>query len=145
MAGYIFLFIFISALFRGLDQIIRFNQQELSWLPKWVFTWNLGLISGDAEHIYMYLKMTFYGMWFGLVMTMIVPEIEDIYSGLVVIGSFLFMQLIYYQAFNLFFHVLLKKIEYVEYPFFRVTHSTPINIIITILFVLIVGMIASYM
>jgi hypothetical protein len=102
----IFLLI-ISALFRGLDQIIFWDQQKLSWLPEKVFFWDLEFVAiADSFHFYMGMKLICFGLGFYFL---------PFYPWYIV-GGIIF---VYYQVFNLFFHIIFKKREYWRWPFFK--------------------------
>ena len=49
------LIVILASMFSGIDQIIRLDREELSWLPMWFFTWDTGFrwpYPMDAWHTY---------------------------------------------------------------------------------------------
>lgn len=99
------IFFILAAAVSGLDQICRLKWYEYSWLPNWVFFWNLGIGKIDAWHtyqgaVYLLLPLGFrflpleFWWWAGGI-------------------------LVWFQARNLFMHVIWMAGPYRRWPFFR--------------------------
>jgi hypothetical protein len=89
-------FIFFSAVFRSLDQIMRWNQEKVTWLPDIVWTWKIcEFKTFDAVHFYMGLKITLLAIGVHILPTQVWYVYLILWFG-------------YYQVFNLFFHVIWK-------------------------------------
>lgn len=104
MEAYIGLLI-LSAIIRAVDHIALWVQCYQSWLPRWVFHWDMKIRVCDSEHFYMggYLITFGLGMFISPYSWWWKPV--EIY--------------LYFQVFNLFFHVILKRWKYWRLPFFR--------------------------
>lgn len=95
--------IIISAIARSLDQLIRFGYSR-SWLPEKIFNWEIAE-KLDAVHFYMGIKLISFGLGFYFYSWDLWTIPLTIY--------------IYYQIFNLFFHIIWLYPEFWEFPFFR--------------------------
>jgi hypothetical protein len=91
-----FILLIVSAIFRSLDQIMRWKQQDQTWLPEWIWTWHIGDFKAlDAEHVYMGLKLTLACIGMHILNFQPWWAYPLIWFG-------------YYQIFNLFFHIIWK-------------------------------------
>jgi hypothetical protein len=99
-----YILLIISAAFRALVQIIVFNQAHQSWLPEIVFTWDLreGTVF-DAYHIYQ-------GIW--EVLAMVGFYLLGGLDWWIIAGVIL----IYWQCFNLFFHIIFRLPQFWRWP-----------------------------
>jgi hypothetical protein len=104
----------VSAISRALDQMVILQREELSYLPDWVFHWNLGLRTFDAFHTYQGITL----IAFGLAGYFFYRVLENRTRKYQVIAWIIALY-VYYQVFNLFFHVVFLKPEHWEFPFFR--------------------------
>jgi hypothetical protein len=102
----IILLLILSAMFRSFDQIIRYNQQDQTWLPNWFWNWRIGNFKVlNADHVYMGVKMTLSWIGFLLLGALFISNgVPTFYQVLL----FIAIWLAYYQVFNLFFHIILK-------------------------------------
>jgi len=118
------IFMLISAFSRALDQIIVWGRARQSWLPQGVFGWALPYPSiADAIHVYMGLKLICFGLaFFHFPEQWRNPYLKyytekdfrrAILKRWILIALVIF---IYYQVFNLFFHVILIKPEFWRWP-----------------------------
>lgn len=104
----------ISAISRALDQMVILKREALSYLPDWVFNWDLGFATFDAFHTYQGITLIAFGVggyFFYRVFGNRTLKYQVI-AGLIAVYA-------YYQVFNLFFHVVFLKPEHWEFPFFR--------------------------
>ncbi len=104
----------VSAISRALDQIIILERDYQSYLPGWVFRWDLGLGTVDAFHTYQGITLVAFGIacyYFYHFLQRMTPKYK--------IAGWLIAVYGYYQVFNLFFHVVFLKPEYWQFPFFR--------------------------
>ncbi len=104
MKLYIFLLV-LSVMARAIDHIKLWRQTYQSWLPWWVFGWKTKISVLDANHFYMGLYLISFGLGMYVSPYSWWWKPVEIY--------------LYFQVFNLFFHVILKKRVYWRLPFFR--------------------------
>lgn len=104
--------LFASSVARALDQIMRFSREWVSWLPAWVFDWDIGWPSTfDAVHIYMGITLIGFGVAF-----LFTPAA----TGRIPKWLFVAVSIVlYYQVFNLFYHVIFIKPEFWRWPIFN--------------------------
>lgn len=100
---YFWIILIFSAIVRSLDQLTIFSYTQ-SWLPEKFFTWKVYKIF-DAVHTYMGIKLVSFGLGF-------LFYNWDYWTIPLTIY-------LYYQVFNLFFHVVWRYPEFWEIPFFR--------------------------
>jgi hypothetical protein len=114
MTWLFYFLLFISAVFRALDQIIRWDRAWQSWLPGWVFDWDLGFLSiADAVHVYMGITQVAFGLAFlSYSLWNIPPRLPRSIRWLLLGGIII----IYYQVFNLFYHVIFIQSEFWRWP-----------------------------
>lgn len=88
----------IAAGFSGLDQLIRLDWEERSWLPGVIFVWNTGIGKIDAWHTYQ--GAVYLGLAAGFAL-----------AGL---NWWLFSAvfLAWFQMRNVFMHIIFLKSEY---------------------------------
>ena len=100
-----YIFFVLSAMSGALVQLIVFSQwEEQSWLPEWVFTWDLGILSTlDAYHVYQGLWLVLFGAGF-----YVLGFIWWVWIAVVVVG--------YWQVYNLFYHIIFRRREYWRWP-----------------------------
>lgn len=104
----------VSAISRALDQIVILKREALSYLPDWVFHWNLGFGTFDAFHTYQGITLMAFGVG-GYFFYRVFGNRSLKYqasAGIIAVYA-------YYQVFNLFFHVVFLKPEHWKFPFFR--------------------------
>jgi hypothetical protein len=104
----------ISAISRALDQIIILDRVYQSFLPKWIFKWDFGISTVDAFHVYQGITLITFGIggyYFYRLLEYQSPKYK--------LTAWIIAVYLYYQVFNLFFHVLFLKPEYWQLPFFR--------------------------
>lgn len=100
--------LFVSAVFRALEQIMRWNRELQSWLPEWVFSWDFKFLSTfDAVHVYMGITLIAFGVAF-----IFVPGNSRIplWLGVAIVIW------LYYQVFNLFYHVIFIWPDFWRWP-----------------------------
>jgi hypothetical protein len=92
-------------MFGALVQLIHFGQwEEQSWLPGWVFTWDLRILSTlDAYHVYQGLWLVLFGAGF-----YVLGFTWWVWIAVVVVG--------YWQVYNLFYHIIFRRREYWRWP-----------------------------
>ena len=106
---YMIVFMLLSAMFRSIEQICC-NRPDRTWLPEWVYSGG-GWLNIDGYHISSalhYWSMFFAGGFF------ILTDIA--------LWWFPFIWFLYGNTFNLFYHVLFMKPEFMEnfvFNFFR--------------------------
>ena len=110
------IFTILSALFRAIDHIGLWGQLHATWLPSCLWNWKTRWRAFNAEHFYMGL----YLMFFGLACINSPMEYE---TSWVFFSQFAFYLWCYFQIFNLFFHVVLKKKAWWEWPIFRIVFT----------------------
>lgn len=103
---YYLCFMIASALFKALHDIHEWNQSDLSWLPYEVFYWETRWKVFNAPHTYAGLMLFLYGyaMHLSPFPNTTLWKLLEIY--------------LYFQVFNVFFHVVLRSVGR-EFPFFR--------------------------
>ena len=104
----------ISAISRALDQIIILDRIYQSFLPTWIFKWDFGISTVDAFHTYQGITLITFGIA-GYYFYRILEYQSKKYKLI----AWTIAVYLYYQVFNLFFHVLFLKPEYWQLPIFR--------------------------
>jgi len=102
-----------SAIFRALNQFQRWRNEFISWLPEWVFSWDLNfwiVTTLDAEHVYMGGELVLFGIALYMLGRMIFVDVP--LPRWLFITAIIF---IYYQVFNLFYHFIFRYPEYWGY------------------------------
>jgi len=112
--GYRYIFVvllLISAVSRALEQIMRWAREYQSWLPEGMFTWDLRVLSTmDAVHVYMGITLLAFGVAFLFFPREFKPFRLKCW---LYVAAFAFL---YYQAFNLFYHVIFIQPAYWRWP-----------------------------
>ncbi len=104
----------ISAISRALDQLVILDRMYQSYLPQWIFHWNYGLATVDAFHTYQGITLIAFGIA-GFFFYRILENKSRRYKFI----AWFIAVYVYYQVFNLFFHVFFLKIQYWQLPVFR--------------------------
>lgn len=122
----------ISAIFRALDQMLRFYGNSLQWdadrvgwvetvIESWLpdFTWSWSIFGKfDAEHTYMGLKLITFGLAFYPWYLFGIQPFEYGWMNYPDWWYWLPLYILgYYQVFNLFFHVIFCRVKYMSFPF----------------------------
>jgi hypothetical protein len=106
-----------SAIFRALDQLMRWEQEGQSWLPMWVFTWDSGLFAIlDAPHVYMGLKLVLFGLGAFVLYPIIKYYDDNLKPESLKWIVLAILVLVYYQVFNLFYHIVFRYPEFWRWP-----------------------------
>lgn len=107
------LFTFLSAAIRAIDHIGLWGQLHATCLPKWLWNWSIPrLRSADSEHFYMGL----YLVLFGAACFYFPVGYKNDWRFYFLVAAYI---LIYFEIFNLFFHVIFKERKWQEWPFLR--------------------------
>lgn len=117
---YLFITFFIlSAAIRAIDHLELWGQGYTSWLPDWIWGWETPFRSFDSRHFWMGLYLLLWG-----IAHYFLGQVEFLYrfgfSNWILWTIFLVDIYIYFQIFNLFFHVIWKSKGWKEFPFFRI-------------------------